>query len=366
MSRKKIAILVPYCPLPADTGGKVEMMKHLNVLRELGECTILSAGRRPVGMGWNEENVRRFRERGFRVVLRDAPSSPLQWMGLAYGGVCKSLGLEKAFGHSNPYHRHAFPKSWWATQTAGADLVVTNYSYWSWLPAACPKACVLLDLWSNYMWEGPRREARDLASCDRVFVISKTEQERLHALGVDSTSWSPPAIPERTFPESERIGLVGSDSLFNREGLEWLSRAEVPGAKIRVYGRLAEAARSPMFERVGAYADNDQPYRECGIVLFATTMGMGVQIKTIEALAAGRAIVARRGAVRGLPLDPQGWIEVDTPQEMLAAAERLRGDVIRRAEQAARARAYYRHHLAADKILGRLRNDYAALLEGPA
>ena len=39
----KSVVLTPYCPLPADHGGKVEMWKHLDLLRTMGGCTIASA-----------------------------------------------------------------------------------------------------------------------------------------------------------------------------------------------------------------------------------------------------------------------------------------------------------------------------------
>lgn len=363
MSRKKIVILVPYCPLPADTGGKMEIMKHLGVLRELGDCTILSANRRPVGAGWDEASTRKIRDMGFNVVLRDSPMNPLQWAGMAYASVCKGLRMEKAFGHSNPYHRYAFPLSWWRKNTEDADLVATNYSYWSWLPAKCPKACVLLDLWSNYMWEGSRREAKDLRGCDRVFVISRSEEDQLRGMGVTKTFWTPPAIPEEEFPVTGEIGLVGSNSIFNREGLAWLASAAALEPKIRVYGKLAAAADAPLFIKVGTYSDNNQPYRECGIILFTTVLGMGVQIKTIEALAGGRAIIARRGAVRGLPLEERGWIEVDTPQEMISAARKLQNDEGLRNRQSAAAREYYRRNLDSVKILASLRQEYEKMLK---
>ncbi len=363
MSRKRIVILTPYCPLPADTGGKMEMMKHLNVLRELGDCTILSASRKPVGAGWDEENTRKIRDMGFRVVLRETPVNPLQWAGMAYASACKALRLERAFGHSNPYHRFAFPLAWWEKHTADADLVVTNYSYWSWLPATCPKACVLLDLWSNYMWEGMRREVQDLSTCGQVFVISRSEEKQLREAGVHRTFWSPPAFPGRELPVTGEVGLVGSNSLFNREGLSWLASAHASHPRIRVYGKLAAAAEPPMFNRVGTYSDHDQPYRECGIILFTTVLGMGVQIKTIEALAAGRAIIARRGAVRGLPTDTKGWIEVDTPEEMISTAKRLQDDLSLRERQSFAAREYYRLHLDSRNILSNLAAEYEKMLK---
>ena len=57
-------VLTPYCPLPADTGCKVEMWKHLELLQTMGSCTIASAATRPVGMGWTSEARQQIEERG--------------------------------------------------------------------------------------------------------------------------------------------------------------------------------------------------------------------------------------------------------------------------------------------------------------
>ena len=94
-------------------------------------------------------------------------------------------------------------------------------------------------------------------------------------------------------------------------------------------------------------------------MLMTTTLGMGVQVKTIEALAAGRAIIARRGAMRGIPDGEGAWIEVDTPEAMLAEAARLLKDTEARETQGQRAHAYYRQHL--DSI--RLRSSLKAHLQ---
>lgn len=340
------------------------MWKHLRALLEMGECTMASAGRRPVGAGWTAENRRHVESFGYRVVLREESErlSLVQAYGIAYASVCKALRLERAFGHSNPYHRHAFPAHWWRRVTAEADLAVIHYSFWAGLPCACPKAVVLLDLWSDFMWEGPRREIEDLKTADLVIVISEAEERKLHEWGITRTLWSPPAVPATDFADSDAIGLLGSASPVNREGLDWLASADRLGSLgIRVYGGLAAHADDAVFSRVGRYESNDQPYRDCGIILMTTALGMGVQIKTIEALAAGRAIVARRGAMRGIPEGQGAWIEVETPDAMRAAARRLREDADARRTQMAAARAYYRAHLDADKVIAALKAELAGL-----
>lgn len=355
-------VLIPYCPWPADTGGKTEMWKHLAALRELGPCTILSAAGKPVGVGWTREARCEVERRGFKVVLREqdgARRSWRQWAGLAYAAVAKGLGLERAFGHSNPYHRFAFPAAWWYRHTQAADLAVVHYSFWAGLPCACPKVVALLDLWSDYMWEGPAREVRDLKSARLITVISKEEEQKLQALGLRQTLWSPPVVAQSAFPDSDAVGLLGSPSPVNREGLQWLSGVPMT-LPVRVYGGLAEFADAPGFVAVGKYEANETPYRECGIIFMPTALGMGVQIKGIEALASGRAIVARRGAMRGIPAGNGAWIEVDTPGEMLEAGHRLQRDPEARGRQMAAAREYYHTHLDSNRLCAELR---AALLK---
>lgn len=366
MSRRpRIRVLCPYSPWPVDTGARAEMWKHLDALLELGEVTLLTARGKPVGTGWSEEALATCTARGLRLVFREdeTRNGPDQWLGNAYAAVAKGLGLERAFGHANPYHRRAFPLGWWTKHTADADLVVSFYSYWCHLPSQVPKVCALLDLWSDVMWGGHARETADLASCDAVWVISTDEVGRLRGRGVGRLHWSPPVAEAWSAPDSARIGLVGSDNRFNREGLAWLaSGAPADAPRIRVYGKLAEHATAPCFEPVGRYADSRDPYRECGVMLFTAPHATGVQIKTIEALAAGRAIVSRPESVRGLPTAEPGWITARTPREMWAEATRLAGDAAERAQAAGRAAAYHREHLDAERIRGELRRVYAGLL----
>ena len=136
---------------------------------------------------------------------------------------------------------------------------------------------------------------------------------------------------------------------------EWIFRCANPGV-----WAVGAFAAGPGFKPVGHYADAMDPYRQCGIILMAAAGGMGVQIKSIEALAAGRAIVARRGAMRGIPPGNGAWIEADTPEAMRAEAQRLQRDPAARRVQMAAAREYYRTHLETARLNAELR---AALLE---
>ncbi len=358
--------LVPYSPYPATSGACVEMQKHLKVLRELGDCTIASAAALPVGAGWTEEAVATAKNAGITLSLRETALPASSWrqrLGIAYGAICKALGWERAFGHSNPYHRLAFPRQWWLAASRDADIALINYSYWAWLPTACPKVVVLHDLLSAKMWEGPGRETAELGQADLVVVISKDEEVELKRRGLANVLWSPPLVTAIDAPLSASLGLVGSANPFNREGLRWLQSVAAPAdLPLTIYGALGQFSRWSVGSIVASYADGETPYRQCGIILLPTALGTGVQIKAVEALAGGRAIIARRGAMRGLPAGDGAWITVDTPAEMIAAARHLLDDPDRLAELAFRARMYYQQHLDAATGLETLRKAYAALV----
>ena len=359
----KIAFLTPYCPLPINTGARAEIWKHLKILKELGECTILSASSKPVGAGWTTENLSIMHKIGFRVVLREnsVKRSFMQYWGIVYASIFKSIGAEKAFGHSNPYHRYAFPASWWWQNVQETDLAIINYSYWAWLPAPCPKALILHDLLSDCTWEGTGKETNELKLCDLVITISNEETEKLNVRGIKNTLWSPPLVEPVDMPVSNSVGIVASDNRHNREGLGWLLNG-FGGNEIhvRVYGRIADYAKSNIFEPIGRYKNWYDPYRECGIILLTTKLGTGVQIKVVEALACGRAIVARRGAMRGLPPNDGAWIEVNSPEEMLNAAMYLRDNSHERYCLSAAAKGYYEKYLLCDRLISELKEAYIA------
>lgn len=358
-------ILLPYCPLPINTGGKREMWQCAETLRSLGPCRILSASHKPVGTGWTPQIITQVREKGYEVVLRedDHPHPSLKMaLGFLWGAFFTAIHEVRAFGHANPYHRWAFPLDWWRKHTLDADLVVVPYSFWAYLPTPRPKVLLLLDLWSNTTWTNRSREAREIAGCDHVIVISKDEEQYLNGRNIFHTHWSPPAVPRCDLPCPAVAGLVGSDSVVNREGLNWLMQSTLkPLVHFRIYGGFAKHAKNTMFDPIGSYVDDLQPYRECGIILMTTTLGMGVQIKTIEALATGRAIIARRGAMRGIPPGKGAWIEVDSPEDMVATANTLLVNNVAREALSKRAHEYYEQHLNSDRIHAAMSNTLRTL-----
>ena len=237
------------------------------------------------------------------------------------------------------------------------DLAVINYSYWAFLPCECPKIVILHDLLSSTMTAYSKGETEDLLTAELIVVISCDEKHELHKRGIEKVLWSPPAIERIDVSDSGRIGVIGSANKFNAEGMRWLSTSDFTSEfSINVYGDVGKYAKREVFDCRGRYKDAMEPYHECGIILVPTAQGTGVQIKAVEALAAGRAIVARRGAMRGIPHSSDAWIEVDKPNEMIIAASRLAENTAERESLGRAAHSYYKKYLNASDIRGNLKS----------
>ena len=361
-----LVCLLPYCPLPVDSGARSIFQKHLAFLKGFGDCTILSVKVRPVGFGWFPEHIETLNRQGVKVSFNDLKMNNIipRAYGVAYAALFKFFKADGAFGHSNPYHRFAFDNDWVYQNTKGMDICEIHYSYWARLKTACPKVVVIHDIWSDIMWEGTALETIELSLADLLVTVSYDDMVKLKNRGLQNVHWSPPCVSETIFPDSCEVGFVGSSNRHNVEGLEWLKKyKEIGGITgIRGYGSICHfVGKDSRFEAKGFYSDSSTPYKECGIILMLAKGGTGIQIKGIEALANGRAIVARKGAMRGLPRDIEGWIEVETVEEMYSAIKELKTNHATRMGLMKKAREYYRRYLDRSVILEDLRFRYASL-----
>ena len=356
----KSLVILPYSPWPVNTGTKIEMMKHLDVLKELGECTIVSAKTRPVGFGWTDEAVSAMQAKGFKLIFREdhCRLNPAQVVGIMYAAICKALKLDKAFGHANPYHRYEFSEAWIHELSKSYDLVVMQYGFWAHFRTACPKAVAVHELLSNYHWGWKQAETRDYAYADLLLTVGKDEADELKGRGLKNVWWSPPIAPKVTLSVNDQVGMIGTIAPQNIEGLQWLEKASGTDLKIRVYGNIVKLIKAPFFTAVGRYDDRNTPYADCGIHLMTRGDRPGLQIKVVEALACGRAIIARKGSMRGLPVSKDAYIGVDTPDEMLARAAELVRNKDAREKLAAEAGKYYDRYLDSGKVLRELRSLY--------
>lgn len=209
-----------------------------------------------------------------------------------------------------------------------------------------------------------RYERRLLCAADSVVAVSAADAAVLRALAPDVT---PMVVPNGVDLDVYRPGLAEAEDadlvVFtgkmdfrpNIDGMAWfcetvwpLARALRPTLRLQIVGRdpvprvraLASAALG--IEVTGAVPDVRPFIARAGIVVVPLRVGGGTRLKVLEAMAAGKAILATRLGAEGLDLaDGREALLVDEPAAMARAIADLAGDGARRAElgRAARARA---------------------------
>jgi glycosyltransferase involved in cell wall biosynthesis len=102
------------------------------------------------------------------------------------------------------------------------------------------------------------------------------------------------------------------------------------------------------------------------LVVAPLRLGGGMRVKVLEALAAGKAVVASPRAAEGLEIaDGREIVFAETDEEFVAAVSGLLADEERRVELARAARRWAERELGADRIVAAYEALYARLLAAP-
>ncbi|AHB49941.1 hypothetical protein W911_04475 [Hyphomicrobium nitrativorans NL23] len=185
-----------------------------------------------------------------------------------------------------------------------------------------------------------RREARLLRHLERrtaeraraVWTLTDDDAAALRSLGGGTPVWSF-SVPGQCFahvdrfpPPSTDIGLLGSWTWdINRVGLDWFLAEVVPKLPADltvVVGGKSRYAPGTQIGRVhftGFVPDAGAFLRKCRVAVIPTTIGSGVQIKTIETLSLGVATVATPVAMRGLH-DVPSSVRIESDAAGMSAA----------------------------------------------
>ncbi len=124
-------------------------------------------------------------------------------------------------------------------------------------------------------------------------------------------AWHPSTVPAN--PAS--VLFTGSQNPLNVRGLQqfmascWEGiRAQFPAAELRVVGGVCEALDAEFRQRfkdgisyLGVLDDLQAEFNRAAVVVNCTDLGTGLKIKTIEAIARGKAIVSTPAGVEGIP-----------------------------------------------------------------
>jgi glycosyltransferase involved in cell wall biosynthesis len=145
-------------------------------------------------------------------------------------------------------------------------------------------------------------------------------------------------------------------------------RSQLPKATLYIIG----SDTTPVVERLagdgivvlGEVPDLTPHLDRAGLVLVPLRFGGGMRVKVLEALAAGKAVVASPLAVEGLDVIAGEHVVVaETDQEFAAAATELLANPSRRAAMGSHARAWAEANLSWDARIAAYEALYASLLE---
>ncbi len=169
-------------------------------------------------------------------------------------------------------------------------------------------------------------EAAMLARADVVVAIQRAEAAwvGLHVPSVRAilAPMAADPVPEPQSGEDDRLLFVGSNTVPNVIGLRWffdevwpLVLGQRPCVTLDVAGSVDRAfsGSPPGVRFLGLVDDLAAQYARAAVVISPLTFGSGLKIKLVEAMAAGKAIVATRTTLQG--------VEAEAAESVLVADE---------------------------------------------
>ena len=283
------------------------------------------------------------------------------------------------------------------------DVVQVEYPVMAqYLPALrdCPAPRVLVDHEGSVRdlrtWRGPlarltaalddrawqRFERRMIDQVQAVVVFTDRDRRALQALGSETPVTTVPLgvpVPEAPL---DPLGAVPPGVLFvgsfghpaNVDAARWLGEElfpevarAVPQARLTIVGPEPPAEVRALADarvEVTGEVPEVRPYLDAAAVVAAPIrVGGGMRVKVLEALAAGKAVVATPLAVEGMALDDGHQLRIAADGALFAESLReLLVDRDARAALAARARKWAVEHGSWDRSVARYEALYSSLL----
>ncbi|MBY0564443.1 MAG: glycosyltransferase family 4 protein [Hyphomonadaceae bacterium] len=212
-----------------------------------------------------------------------------------------------------------------AEHTQQADVIVCDYAFLT--PLArdarsrpAPILVIMHDLMSSNAADAMTAYALDateefqlLSQADAIVAIQPEEAAVVRSrLPETTTLLAPCAVNCVSEPQpgaGDELLFIGSNTFFNAEGLEWFLaqcwpaiRARRPDVRLRVVGSVCRrlGALPEGVVALGVIDDLRDVYASAGVVIVPLLGGAGLKIKLVEALGAGKSVVATAAATKGV------------------------------------------------------------------
>lgn len=340
-------MVTKFLPLPDNDGGKQRSLAMLERLAQLADVTLVAyddghgdvAGLRAMGVGvravpWRPSLLRsvaamararsatagRFWSRAFADEVRNATAEQTDLLVVAYSQLAPFLLATPAARRLLDLHN------------VESELVA------SYGRSASPPARLLAMLESRML---RRLERRTILAADAVVVVSDRDRQRLPATPrtvlVCPNGWrrrQPVAMT--TEPIAAFIALLGWAP--NADAAVWLATEvwpgvirRVPSARLLLVGRdpspAVRALAGPSVEVTGTVPSVEPHLAAATVALAPLRAGGGSRLKILEALGAGRPVVATTTGAEGLEeLVGEGVIVCDDAEAMAAVIADLLAD----------------------------------------
>ena len=169
---------------------------------------------------------------------------------------------------------------------------------------------------------------------------------------------------KRTQGETFKVLTVGAKHAGNEgirqfAGSPWASvLTRIPEAHLQIVGAIgSRMAPRRSVEIIGEVNDLYPYYSSAAVVVCPMTVGTGIKIKMLEALRFGKAVVATRAAMEGLPVSQShAWLTVDTLSECADAVATLLTDCKARSNLEDAAFSYGKKYLSQARFLKVIRS----------
>lgn len=276
-------------------------------------------------------------------------------------GAGKYLWLAGALARGQPYSAYKYFSEDYLKRLASEidrnprSIVLIDHAQVGFLIDAVPSGCPLVFVAHNIEEHIYRSQIDTLHSLFKRWLVARearligllerrisrraactwvlTDADRAHFAASASGYVSVAEIPATTFGAGIAttqydydIGLIGTWTWrANAAGLEWFQREIVPrlpkGLRIAVAGKGAEGiVQSPVLA-LGFVPDALAFLESCAVIAIPSTSGGGIQVKTLDAIATGRPVVATSIALRGIDDAPSSVRAADTAEDFVYALE---------------------------------------------
>ena len=194
----------------------------------------------------------------------------------------------------------------------------------------------------------PDSEAAALQRADAVIAIQRDEaadiRQRVKCPVVCIPHLQAVAANADSGPDADVILTVGSPNCVNERGIKWFVEQVLPlviikrpKATLWVVGSVCEklvdwAKGVTHVELIGPVGRLEEPYNNADVIINPVQFGTGLAIKSVEAMAYGKALVTTPAGARGLPESDGAYVVSESATSMASAIVSLLSSAAMREE----------------------------------